>query len=66
VTPASTTELATLSPVLKIARVTGISKSKLYRMIQDGRLKGRLVGRHIRIHRDDLEKMLEELPRVGD
>ena len=53
-------------PVRKDARFVGISKSELYRRIEDGRLRARMVGSYMRIHRDDLLAMLDALPNVGD
>jgi excisionase family DNA binding protein len=56
-------EIPALLPVLKDPRVSGISKTKLHKMIEDGKLKACLVGKHMRIRRVDLAKVLNELPK---
>jgi excisionase family DNA binding protein len=55
-----------LTSVRKAERVYGVSKTKLYEWIGDGRLKARFVGKFIRVHRDDMAAMIEALPRVGE
>lgn len=49
-------ELPALMPVLKAARVSGISKTRFYKLIANGKLKACYVGAHMRVHRDDLRR----------
>jgi excisionase family DNA binding protein len=55
-----------LMSLRKTEQVFGVSKTKLYKWIEEGRLRARLVGSHMRIHRDDLLAMIDQLPCVGD
>jgi excisionase family DNA binding protein len=63
---AMTVEIPLLLSVREAARISGISRSELYRRIESGVLRARLVGGVMRIHRDDLLAMIESLPCVGD
>jgi excisionase family DNA binding protein len=54
-----------LLSVREAAEISGISRSELYRRIESGVLRTRLVGGVMRIHRDDLFAMIEALPCVG-
>ena len=55
-----------LLSVRETARISGISKSELYRRIEDGRLRARMIGSVMRVHRDDLYEMIDGLPLVGE
>ena len=55
-----------LLSVREAARVSGISRSELYRRIESGVLRARLIGSVMRIARDDLLEMISLLPCVGD
>jgi excisionase family DNA binding protein len=55
-----------LMSVRKAALLAGISKTTLYRWIEEGRLRSKLVGAYMRIHRDDLFAAIDALPCVGD
>ena len=47
-----------------MARV-GVGRDKLYRLIREGKLPARKLGRKTLILRSDLEAFLEALPRLG-
>ena len=53
-----------LRSVHQWAKITGISRSELYRRIESGVLRTRLVNRVIGIHHGDMQKMLDGLPTV--
>lgn len=55
-----------LLSVREAARISGISKSELYRRIEDGRLRARMIGSVMRIARADLYEMIDGLPVVGE
>lgn len=48
------------------SRLSGISRARLYEDVHKGQLKGRKVGRYIRVLRGDLDTYLAALPVVGD
>ena len=58
------------SPLLMSVRaaglLAGISKTKTYAMIGDGRLRARKIDAVMRVHKDDLKAMIEALPKVGE
>lgn len=54
-----------LLSVREAAEISGISRSELYRRIENGTLSARLVNSVMRIHRDDIVAMIEALPKVG-
>ena len=47
-----------------MARV-GVGRDKLYRLIREGKLPARKLGRKTLILRSDLEAFLESLPKMG-
>lgn len=55
-----------LFSVRECAKISGISRSELYRRIESGALRARLIGSVMRVHRDDLLEMIDALPCVGD
>ena len=55
-----------LMTVRKAEQVSGVSKTKLYKWIGEGRLKARYVGKFMRVHRDDLAATIAALPKVGE
>jgi excisionase family DNA binding protein len=51
-------------PLLKLdeaAALTGLSRQLLRQAIDDGKLKGRIIGRAYRVKRDDLDKYIKNL-----
>ena len=58
------TECAAYSIPEVMARV-GVGRDKLYRLIREGKLPARKLGRKTLILASDLEAFLEALPRLG-
>jgi excisionase family DNA binding protein len=51
-------------PLLKLdeaAALTGLSRQFLRQAIEDGKLKGRIIGRGFRIKREDLDEFIKKL-----
>jgi excisionase family DNA binding protein len=51
-------------PLLKLdeaAALTGLSRQLLRQAIEEGKLKGRIIGRAYRVKRDDLDKYIKNL-----
>jgi excisionase family DNA binding protein len=51
-------------PLLKLdeaAALTGLSRQFLRKSIEDGKLKGRIIGRGFRVKREDLDKFIKKL-----
>jgi len=57
-------ECAAYSVPEVMARV-GVGRDKLYRLIREGKLPARKLGRKTLILATDLEAFLESLPRMG-
>jgi excisionase family DNA binding protein len=55
-----------LLTVAAAVRVSGISRSELYRRLGSGELKGKKVGDKTRIRREDLVALVNKLPDYGD
>jgi len=47
----------------EIAKMLKVSKKTIYRMIDDGRLRGSKIGKEWRFKKDKLEKWLERQER---
>ena len=51
------------NPVLTIddlSEYLKISKSTLYKLVQEGKIPGQKIGRHWRFHRETIERWLSE------
>ncbi len=55
-----------LLSVIDASKKSGVSRTELYRWIEDGRLPARKVGTKWRIAWADLLAAVEGLPRVGE
>jgi excisionase family DNA binding protein len=44
----------------------GLCRDSIYRLIRDGKLVARKVGRRTLILREDLEAFAKSLPKIGD
>jgi hypothetical protein len=62
---AAPASLPLLLTVKMACRLSGLSKSELYRRLNSGDLTGRKVGRSTYIESQDLLRMIRELPRFG-
>lgn len=58
---ASSVDQPVLLTIKQVSVLTGISRSKLYEFLGDGRLKGVYVGKSRRVHRHDLALFLASL-----
>ena len=56
----------TLSLCSRVRRVSGMSRSKLYRCIKSGVLRARPVGSVMRLLRDNSLATINALPAVGE
>jgi len=48
-----------------LAEYLKISRSTLYKLVQDGRLPGRKVGKRWRFHKDAIDEWLKQHPTKG-
>jgi len=48
-----------------LAAYLKISRSTLYKLVQDGRLPGQKVGRRWRFHREAIDEWLKQHPKKG-
>jgi excisionase family DNA binding protein len=60
--PSPTPEVMTIDD---LAAYLQVSKSSLYKLVQDGRVPGQKVGRHWRFLRETINRWLEEGHSVG-
>ena len=51
--------------VAEVIARTGLGRDKVYRLIRDGQLVARKVGRRTLVVSSDLEKFLTSLPVIG-
>jgi len=49
--------------ISELAEYLQVSKSSLYKLVQEGRVPGKKVGRHWRFHRETIEAWLKETPQ---
>lgn len=45
-----------------LAEYLQVSKSSLYKLVQDGRVPGQKVGKHWRFHKENIDAWLKAVP----